>query len=79
MGHHTFNSIARDSLVVQQSLVVSQLLFFLNCLYLIDDGNLAKKWSTKEHLYPIRKLDQSKVSIDSVLFICLLLLLLLLL
>ncbi|XP_030967667.1 uncharacterized protein LOC115988164 [Quercus lobata] len=25
-----------------------------------NDGNLAKKWSTKEHLYPIRKLDQSK-------------------
>ncbi|KAF3969779.1 hypothetical protein CMV_006460 [Castanea mollissima] len=29
----------------------------------LDDGNLAKKWSTKEHLYPICKFDQSKVSI----------------
>ena len=35
----------------------------------MDDGNLVKKWTAKENLYPICKLDQFKVSIDSVLFI----------
>ncbi|KAK7856006.1 hypothetical protein CFP56_025487 [Quercus suber] len=27
----------------------------------LDDGNLVKKWTAKENLYPIRKLDQSKI------------------
>nr|POE84637.1 hypothetical protein CFP56_73803 [Quercus suber] len=27
-----------------------------------DDGNLVKKWTAKENLYPIRKLDQSKIT-----------------
>ncbi|KAM4087912.1 hypothetical protein ACB094_07G031700 [Castanea mollissima] len=35
-----------------------------------DDGNLAKKWSTKEHLYPICKLDQSKDAGSCNLYIC---------